>query len=151
MAKRKLTPEELMQKAKETTKEANKQKTPENEIHMSNNRVLTINPTKIKYFVNGDFNTYRIIDQIGIANLLEFSDGVDLLSLFLSAVFDKKYEVVQEKGEDENYIKTYVFDEWVTELLTDELTVGEMQQIIDAALKVNGVERNFHLPLTKVE
>lgn len=149
MAGKKLSNEEVLAKM-ETAKNVVPQEN-ENKIKLSNNRVLEIKPTKIKYFKNGDYNVYRIIKKIGVAPILQYSDGLELIYIFMSAVFDKPYKKQEEKDEDGNYKNSYEFDEYILEMVDDELTIAEVNKIIEVSLKVNGIEENFQKPLSEKE
>ena len=151
MAGKKLSQEEIMAKMEQAKKEAPKEKQNDNVIKLSNNRVLEIKPTKIKYFKNGDYNVYRVIKKIGVANLLQYADGLELIYIFMTAVFDKPYKKIETKDENGNYTNSYEFDEYILEMVDDELTVDEVNKIIETSLKVNGIQENFQTPLDETE
>lgn len=148
------SPQEMLEMAKEanTKKETKVQEEKfDGKLILSNNRVLEIKPVKLKYFKNGDFGSYQAIQTLGLTNVLQYKDGFDLVYIFLSAVFDKPYEKIEEKDDDGNYTTSYEFDEYITDLVDDELTVQELQDIIKAALEVNGIKENFLTPLAATE
>ena len=152
-AKQKPTPEDMLAKAKEDNKKREvkpKEEKFDGKIKLSNNRELEIKPVKLKYFKNGDFGVYQTIQAMGIGNILQYSDGFDLIYIFLSAVFDKPYKKIETKDENGNYTNSYEFDQYIYELVDDELSVNELENIIEAALKVNGIERNFPAPLAQM-
>lgn len=152
--KQKPTPEDMLAKAKEDNKvKAVKpvEKKFDGKIRLSNNRELEIKPVKLKYFKNGDFGTYQAIQTMGLSNVLQYKDGFDLINIFLSAVFDKPYKKIENKDEDGNYTNSYEFDQYIYELVDDELSIKELEDIIEAALKVNGIEQNFPTPLGMTE
>lgn len=149
MAGKKLSNEEILAKMEETQKAMPKED--DNTITLSNNRILEIKPTKIKYFKNGDYNVYRVIKSVGVAPILQYSDGLELIYIFMSAVFDKPYKKQEEKDEDGNYKNSYEFDDYILEMVDDELTVSEVSKIIEVSLKVNGIKENFQNPLSEKE
>lgn len=118
--------------------------TPKDTVILTNKRKLKINPTKLKYFKTGDYNIYHIIDELGVSKVLGYSDGFDLISKFLSAVFDKPYKTEEVKGEDGEYTTVTTYDEYITTLIDDELNINDLTAIINASLAVNGIEKeNF--------
>lgn len=124
--------------------EETKEDTPKDVVVLSNKRKLKINPTKLKYFKSGDYNVYRIILDLGVSQVLSYSDGFDLISKFLSAVFDKPYKTEEVKGENDEYTTVTTYDEYITILVDDELNVNDLVNIINASLSVNGIEKeNF--------
>ncbi len=114
-------------------------------VVLSNKRKLKILPTKLKYFKSGDYGVHRVIKEIGVAELLNYSDGMDLVCRFLSAVFDKPYTVEEIKNEENGEYNTKnVFDAYVMNLVDDELNIKDLMSIVDISLKVNGIEtENF--------
>ena len=57
----------------------------------------------------------------------------------------------EEKDEDGNYKNSYEFDKYILEMVDDELTIAEVNKIIEVSLKVNGIEENFQKPLSEKE
>lgn len=115
-------------------------------VILTNNRSLQIKSTKIKYFRGGEFGMYKLVKQIGLVEFLHFKDSDQALGLFLSAVLDKPYERKQVKQEDDTYEEELQFDPLVTELL-DEMTIADIENVINAALRVNKIDPlNFQSP-----
>ncbi|MDK2801727.1 MAG: hypothetical protein PWQ70_3346 [Clostridiales bacterium] len=100
------------------------------EITLKDNEVLIngkkreILGTKIKYLKNGYFNAYKIINDIGIVELFNYSDGEELIKNFLISVFD-----------DENYVNS-VFE---------DLDVETIENIIEVVKKVNKIKEEDFL------
>ena len=112
----------------------------DNVFVLSNGRKLELKPTKLKYFKSGDFGIYKLIQDKTAAGLLEYMDGFELIYKFLSALFDKPYHEDQVKNEDETYSSTIVFDPEITDMVENEMTVFEIDELIKAALKVNKID-----------
>ena len=72
-------------------------------VVLSNKRKLKLAPTKLRYFKTGDYGMYKLIEQIGVADILGYSDGFDIICKFLSAVFDKPYKIEDVKDENGEY------------------------------------------------
>lgn len=121
-----------------------------NVVVLPNGYKIKINPTKLKYFKNGDFATCSLIKSLGLITLItKYVDGYDVLGRFLSAVFDKPYKEEQYLHEGStNYESKFVFDEYITNLIDNELSPVDIENIIETSLKVNHLDaESFFLPL----
>lgn len=138
---------------KPINKEAKNNQTNETEttniVTLPNGLKLKINPTKLKYFKSGDFATCSLIKTLGVSVLItKYADGYEVLCRYLSAIFDKPYTKIQRKNEEtEQYSTECVFDEYITNLLDNELSMIDIENIIDTAFKVNHIKaEDFFLP-----
>ncbi len=129
------------------TKKEQQPEVKNNAITLRNKRVLTLSPTKLKYFANGDFGLHLIFTKHGVENILMAKEGRILALKFLSAVLDKEYkeEQVERKveGEDPYYEIEFTFDHDLEKLFDEELSLEEFRKIIEIAKEVNGInEKN---------
>lgn len=121
---------------------------PSNLVTLDNKRKLEIKSVKIKYFITGDFTIYKLLQDLGVSEVIRYTDGIILLSKFLSAVFNKPYKTEQIKISDEEYKDSITFDEFVTQLVEEELTIIDIENIIETTLRVNNIKtENFQTPL----
>lgn len=114
-------------------------------FQMDNGKKLQIKSVKLKYLVDGSFNLYSVIDNIGVAELLKYSDGMDVLCKFLSAVFDKPYTAEQIKHDDDTYTEKFVYSDFVISIV-DELTINDISNLIGVVKKVNGITEDSFFP-----
>lgn len=129
-----------------------KQDEPENNtLTLHNGLNLTIKPTKLKYFRDGDYILYKLFENYTTNELLNYSDGYTTLCRFLSAVFDKPYTILQVKNETtEEYASEYVFDQSIKQLVDEDLALYEIDLIIQKSLRINKInDENFQKPLAK--
>lgn len=120
-----------------------------NVVVLPNGYKLTIYPSKLKYFKSGDFHCCRLIKTLGLIPLITtYADGYDVLGRFLSAVFDKPYEQEQIKQDDDKFESKLVFNPYITNLIDNDLSPVDIENIIDISLKVSHIdEASFFQPL----
>jgi hypothetical protein len=113
-------------------------------IVISNKRKLKLAPTKLRYFKTGDYGMYKLIEQIGVADILGYSDGFDIICKFLSAVFDKPYKIEDVKDENGEYTQVNKYDEYIVTLVDEELNIKDLESVVKCSLFVNGIKsENF--------
>lgn len=113
-------------------------------VVLSNKRKLKLAPTKLRYFKTGDYGMYKLIEQIGVADILGYSDGFDIICKFLSAVFDKPYKIEDVKDENGEYTQVNKYDEYIVTLVDEELNIKDLESVVKCSLFVNGIKsENF--------
>lgn len=113
-------------------------------VVLSNKRKLKLAPTKLRYFKTGDYGMYKLIEQIGVADILGYSDGFDIICKFLSAVFDKPYKIEDVKDENGEYTQINKYDEYIVTLVDEELNIKDLESVVKCSLFVNGIKsENF--------
>ncbi len=101
-----------------------------NQVYIDTIGIITIKPTKIKYFKTGDYNNFMIIKTIGISELIKFDDGESVLNKYLTAVFDKEPTVE----------------------FMDNVTTQNIVDIINIANKMNGIkDEDFLAKMERME
>lgn len=107
--------------------------TPE-QIQLSNDRIYSINPVKVKYMITGFYNDYMNIKKFGFVKLMGFSDGLGIVTNFLTASFDS-----EELGKE----------------VLEELRAKDMGRILEITKKINELtdepEIKNETPLTNPE
>ena len=82
-------------------------------------------PTKLKYMVgNKDYMIYQLLEQIGVFELLSYSDGHDLIKTFLISVFNNK-----------EYVESII----------DDLDVDMIVDIVQVSKKRNKIKEEDEL------
>ena len=100
------------------------------EIIIGDNK-LSIKATKVKYLINGFFNSYIIIKQIGFVNLIsKYSDGKELIRNYLIAVFNLLDKADNLSDENNNLL----------EEIYSELDVKIFNDIIEKANTINEIK-----------
>ncbi|MBK5239822.1 hypothetical protein [Clostridium sp.] len=89
--------------------------TPE-QIQLSNERIYSINAVKVKYMILGFYNNYMNIKTLGFVKLMGFSDGLEIVTNFLTATFDS-----EEVGRE----------------VLEELRAKDMSRILEITKKIN--------------
>lgn len=98
----------------------------ENEVLLPNGKILTIKPTRIKYLKNGWFQVYRLVENMGLVKLLQFSDGEELLKNYFKAITDDHSELLEE--------------------IYDDLSLEDISNIIQVSKRINGIkDEDFNL------
>lgn len=94
---------------------------------------VELKSTKLRYFKDGSFNAYALIQNIGINQMMLYDDGTDLIRNFLIAIFDdcKKKEIDGEIKEVKGEFIDSIFD---------DLTIDDINRLIAKAKEVNGIK-----------
>lgn len=101
----------------------------ENEVQLSSGKIIKIKPVKIKDLKNGSFNTYRLIENMGLVSLLRYIDGDELVLGYLKSTVDETPESIN--------------------LLYDDLSIEDISNIIQKSKKINGIkDEDFQMPPT---
>jgi hypothetical protein len=66
----------------------------DDEIFIDGQGVIKLKPTKLKYFKDNSYNNYTLIKQMGVSEVLKYSDGEDIIKKFLGASFDIDYKTI---------------------------------------------------------